>query len=246
MFLRLRLQRVLRLGGVAQAKRDISVTKRQNILGIFGIRNIWPKSVQKDGIGGVYPLYNRMAQTHGQLMGDAYHQHADCRNIFWMFGVVLFMNLFTWLHASKDAKANWCVNKNHTDWLKYMREKQWCQVSGVGLKYYEFNGSLGKWPGIGDSPTEGSACVNYKLLYKQYGFQEPWRRDVYKLLVDINTYKPDHCPYFPLPLGGCGCECNKDSSLTKLLEYEGKEKMWCIQKDGSLHKSNAERRRGAH
>lgn len=156
-----------------------------------------------------------------QTAADAYNGHPDIRIMFRILATVMFCNGLTWWHSAGDARFFFGNDQVKNGWLKYMTEKQWCQESGRGLKTFG-DGGTKFWFG-----KKGHQAMPDWVNMAFLGFHEPWKRDVYTLICDIETYKPKGCPRHPLPLGGCGHPTNKDSPLTKLLKWEGYDTMWC-------------------
>jgi hypothetical protein len=157
-----------------------------------------------------------------QMFADAWHGHLDCKIMFSLLGVVLTGNFITWVHGSGDPRFHFGRDQKQHRWKKYMTEKQWCQTRGLGLNWVENNLNDFYWPGRG-APAWDSNLMGMHHL----GFKEAWRRDVYRLVCDIETYKPKACPRHPLPLGGCAHPANANSELTKFLKHEGEPLMWC-------------------
>jgi len=164
--------------------------------------------------------YSNLRTSMLQGIGDAWHAHAELKIMYLMLVAVLFLNFMTWVHASGDPRYYFGADQKNNRWKKYMTEKQWCQTSGLGLSALEFCGNSllfdGDHPGYDSKLTDGA----------HFGWKQAWRRDLFRLIVEIETYKPKGSPWHPLPLGGDGHPSNVDSPLTKLLKFEGKPLMY--------------------
>lgn len=162
-----------------------------------------------------------------QTLGDSYNNHADVRYMVNLIGLVLLGNATMWYHGSQDPRFyfGWerpdhLVPQNR--WMKYMTEKMWCAKSGFGLAPIQSQGSV-----LFYGEKKGHPSWPRDMDTQKYGFKEAWRRDLFLLICDIETYEPAGCPTHPLPLGGCGLPVNADSALTKVLKFEGKPLMYC-------------------
>lgn len=158
-----------------------------------------------------------------QTVGDGWHAHGELKIMFSGLLIVLFANFMCWVHSSGDPRYYFGADQANNRWKKYMTEKQWSQPSGLGVSMFEASGNTLIY-GEAGNPAYDSKLVDFSV----YGWKQAWRRDLFRLIVDIESYQPKHyCPSHPLPLGGCACGCNKDSALTKLLQFEGKPLQWC-------------------
>lgn len=165
--------------------------------------------------------YTYLRTSVSQIVADCWHGHKDVRTMFSLLGIVCLANAFTWYHSAKDARFNFAGNSNESRWMKYMTEKQWFAKSGLGLHYLQGTGSV-LYYGKEMHPMAGPA-----IEFQAFELKEAWRRDLYLLIVDIESYEPKACPVHPLPLGGCAHPANADSALTKVLKFEGKPLMYC-------------------
>jgi len=182
-------------------------------------------------------LLSHTAFTQGYA--DMYHAHTEIKYMFRIWPCLILFNAATWWHSGGDPRFYFGANQGGNYWLKYMSPDLWEKPHGFGGgSRLTSSHTLGNhwtqmFPKWGHKfytdPKDGHGAYPSVWIWEAYTnpFKKQWRRELYQLIVDIETHVPSGCPRHPLPLGGCAHEANKDSALTKFLKHEGEKLMWC-------------------
>merc|ERR1711953_505977 len=125
--------------------------------------------------------------TLPQMMADGWHNHADVFGIISCLGVVTAMNYSIWLTSAKDPRYYFGSDQASNWWKKYMSEKMWNKVDGLGIRM--FNYKMWYYGKAGDPSFDNNMLYNSML-----GFKQQWRRDLYKLIVEVESANPADYP----------------------------------------------------
>ena len=112
--------------------------------------------------------------------------HPDVKLLFLACGIVSAFNFMAWVNASKDPRFYFGSDMKNNYWKKYMSTKMWTQKTGLGIG--NCNPSDFWWGG--KNPAYPSEFLDEHRL----GFKQAWRRDLYRLIIDIESADPANYP----------------------------------------------------
>jgi len=121
-----------------------------------------------------------------QAVIDGWNAHPDVKLMFTACMIVSGFNFMAWLNAAKDPRFYFGSDMKNNYWKKYMSTKMWTEKTGLGIG--NINPSDFWWNG--KNPAYPSEYLDNDRL----GFKQAWRRDLYRLICDIESADPANYP----------------------------------------------------
>merc|ERR1712227_1186094 len=125
--------------------------------------------------------------TLPQFVADGYLAHLEVKGLIQALTAVTVFNYWIWQTSAKDPRYYFGSDQKKNYWKKYMSSKMWEDEIGFGIRAF----NVKQWI----YGQRGDPCFpSHELFVDKLGFKQPWRRDLYKLIVEVESANPADYP----------------------------------------------------
>ena len=124
--------------------------------------------------------------TVPEFLGQGYG-HLEIKYTYLMMIGVACFNAWIWTISAFDPRYYFGKDQKKNFWKKYMSKNVWVNHSGFisGHRAWDIH----KFPLMSADP-----CYPRSLHKERLGFKQAWRRDLYRLIVELESADPAKYP----------------------------------------------------